>query len=173
VKSSEPAVTAALPLEVSMSHRVGVAPERSMRPGMVVVVGATALADQLTKLASASAGPGWGGVIRPTRNSDFSLGLASAPWAAQVVLMAAGVIVAAVVLNVAVRRQATPGWAAGLVIGGSVSNLTDRALLGSVRDFLRVGDVVLNLADLAVLVGVLAALGAAVFGPRIATAERR
>ena len=47
-----------------------------------------------------------------------------------------------------------PAWAAGLVIGGAVSNLADRLLVGSVRDFLATPWIVLNVADLAVAVGI-------------------
>jgi lipoprotein signal peptidase len=42
-----------------------------------------------------------------------------------------------------------------LIIGGSLSNLLDRLLLGAVRDFLAIAHLVINLADLAVLAGVL------------------
>ena len=43
---------------------------------------------------------------------------------------------------------------AGLLVGGGFANLVDRALLGSVRDFIVIGHVmVVNVADLAVAVG--------------------
>jgi hypothetical protein len=40
-----------------------------------------------------------------------------------------------------------------VLVGGALSNLVDRLLLGAVRDFLAVAHVVVNLADLAVLAG--------------------
>jgi signal peptidase II len=49
----------------------------------------------------------------------------------------------------------------GLMVGGGVGNLVDRARLGSVTDYIRDGDRAFNLADLAIFVGgilVLAAL---------------
>jgi signal peptidase II len=52
----------------------------------------------------------------------------------------------------------------GLLVGGGVGNLVDRARLGSVTDYIRDGDRAFNLADLAIFVGgilVLAALLAA------------
>ena len=65
-----------------------------------------------------------------------------------------GVLLAGVaVLTPAVVRGTVPGWAAALVIGGALSNLLDRILLGSVRDFILVGPVVFNAADLAVVAG--------------------
>ncbi|MEO6713909.1 MAG: signal peptidase II [Mycobacteriales bacterium] len=119
------------------------------------------LIDQVTKLVTAHVGSGLGGMNVPARNSEFSLGLATAPWPAQVALMAAGLAAAGVVLAIGVRRGLVPDWAAGLIVGGALSNLLDRALLGSVRDFLAVGPVIVNLADLAVVLGVIAALTAA------------
>jgi lipoprotein signal peptidase len=126
-----------------------------------VAVAGTCAVDQITKLISARAGGGLGGVNSPMRNTEFSLGLATAPWPAQVALMAVGVVVGAALLTLGVRRSVVPGWAAGLVIGGALSNLVDRTLLRSVRDFLAIGPVVLNVADLAVVLGLAAALVAA------------
>ena len=136
------------------------------RRGAVVAAGVTLLVDQASKSASALAGPGLGGLNHPTRNTEFSLGLASAPWAAQVALMTVGLLIAGPMLATAVRRGSVPGWAAGLVLGGSVSNLVDRALLGSVRDFLHLRTVVLNCADIAVLTGVIAITLIALKGAR-------
>ena len=113
----------------------------------------TVLFDQATKLASTHAPHAIGGLNSPTRNRDLSLGLASGPWAVQVALMGAALLAVAAVLTRAVNRGKVSGWAAGLLIGGALSNLLDRALLGSVRDFLRLGPVVINAADLAVLAG--------------------
>jgi lipoprotein signal peptidase len=97
---------------------------------------ATVLFDQATKLASTHAPRALAGLNFPTRNRDLSLGLASGPWAVQVALMGAALLAVAAVLTRAVSRGKVPGWAAGLLIGGALSNLVDRALLGSVRDFL-------------------------------------
>ena len=41
----------------------------------------------------------------------------------------------------------------GLLVGGGVGNLVDRARLGSVTDFIRDGERAFNLADLAIFVG--------------------
>jgi signal peptidase II len=50
------------------------------------------------------------------------------------------------------------GLAAGLQLGGAVSNLTDRLLTGTVTDFFVVGPIVLNLADLALVAGTVIAV---------------
>lgn len=42
----------------------------------------------------------------------------------------------------------------GLVLGGGLSNLLDRVVLGGVRDVLQLGTLALNVPDLAVVVGV-------------------
>lgn len=52
-----------------------------------------------------------------------------------------------------VRSGAVSAGTAGALLGGAVSNLVDRVLFGAVRDFLVLGPVVANLADLAVLAG--------------------
>jgi signal peptidase II len=41
----------------------------------------------------------------------------------------------------------------GLVVGGGIGNLVDRARLGGVTDFIRNGDRAFNLADLAIFAG--------------------
>ena len=46
--------------------------------------------------------------------------------------------------------------AGSLLLGGALGNLVDRAATGAVHDFLVVGPVVINVADVAVLAGVLA-----------------
>lgn len=51
-------------------------------------------------------------------------------------------------------RGRLPAWVPGLLLGGAVSNLADRLVLGAVRDFITSSWVVWNLADLAVLVGI-------------------
>jgi signal peptidase II len=54
----------------------------------------------------------------------------------------------------------------GLLVGGGVGNLVDRARLGSVTDYIRDGDRAFNLADLAIFAGgliVFAALMAALW----------
>jgi lipoprotein signal peptidase len=126
---------------------------RNVLSGSAAVLGI----DQLTKtLASGLGGvhPAW---LVPLRNSGVGLQLVTADRWAEAALMATAIVVAAHLLVRAVPRGRTPTWAAALVLGGSVGNLTDRALLGSVRDFLPVGHLaVVNLADIAVVAGVAA-----------------
>jgi signal peptidase II len=61
------------------------------------------------------------------------------------------------------RGGMSRGLVAGLLAGGATGNLIDRAAFGTVTDFLAVADVyVVNVADLAMLTGLVIAGGAAV-----------
>jgi signal peptidase II len=91
-------------------------------------------------------------------NDELSLGVAGGTTAVLVLLMALGVGVAAVVSCRAIAARRVPWWPVALVLGGAVGNLVDRALHGSVRDFIPAGPVMLNVADIAVLVGMVAAV---------------
>jgi lipoprotein signal peptidase len=55
----------------------------------------------------------------------------------------------------AATRGALLAWSPGLLIGGGDGNLADRSLFGAAHDWLDLGIVVVNLADLAVLIGLL------------------
>ncbi|KQZ88562.1 hypothetical protein ASD62_03780 [Phycicoccus sp. Root563] len=91
-------------------------------------------------------------------NDELSLGVAGGAAAVLVLLMALGVGVAAVVSCRAIAAGRVSWWPVALVLGGAGGNLVDRALNGSVRDFIPAGPVVLNVADIAVVVGMVAAV---------------
>ena len=113
-------------------------------------VGLVAGADQATKLASSrlDAVPG----ISPLRNPSSGLALVDAGRWATAGLMLLGVVLAASWLLPRAHGRRT-AFAAALLLGGAVGNLVDRLALGSVRDFLTIGPVVVNLADLAIVAG--------------------
>jgi len=115
----------------------------------------TVAVDQLTKTAAGL--PAASDVARPIRNSGFSLQLLHASRWTETLLMAAVLAVITVLCVRGLRRGWLSGWAVGLVVGGCVGNLLDRASLGSVRDFLPVGPLALNVADVAVVAGITAA----------------
>jgi lipoprotein signal peptidase len=93
--------------------------------------------------------------IVPTQNRDFSLGVVSAPFPITSVMAGLGILCLGGYTMWQAHRRKVPGWVPGLLIGGAVANLLDRILFGAVHDWLYLPKVVLNLADLAVLVGVL------------------
>ena len=129
---------------------------RSLDPvARAAVVGfVTVVADQVTKsAASAVAGGLHNRAIVPVRNHEFSLGIASASLPVMLLLMVAGIIGLGSHLMRASARGRVPAWVTGLILGGAISNLLDRLVGGSVRDFLATPWIVLNVADLAVVVG--------------------
>lgn len=113
-------------------------------------IGSVAGADQAAKLASGrlDAVPG----ITPVRNPASTLAIIDiGRWPGAVLMLLGLVLAAAWLLPRAVGRQQALG--AVLLLGGAAGNLVDRLTLGSVRDFLAIGPVVVNLADLAVVTG--------------------
>ncbi|HEV2035959.1 MAG TPA: signal peptidase II [Candidatus Dormibacteraeota bacterium] len=117
----------------------------------VLIVDAASKAAALV-LASRNYGQG---VILPIRNPDFSLGVASAGFPIMLTLSTLGILVFGGYTAWAAARGVLPAWIPGLLIGGGVGNLADRLLFGAVHDWLDLGKVVVNLADLAVLMGLL------------------
>ena len=104
------------------------------------------------------------GIILPVSNPEFTLGVAGTHPIAMVALMVLGLVLAVPVAVRLVSRGQLPPAAAGLVLGGSAGNTVDRALDGAVQDFLVIGDMVVNLGDLAVIAGLLIAATYAVRG---------
>ena len=113
---------------------------RSLDPvARAAVVGfVTVVADQVTKsAASAVAGGLHNRAIVPVRNHEFSLGIASASLPVMLLLMVAGIIGLGSHLMRASARGRVPAWVTGLILGGAISTPW----------------IVLNVADLAVVVG--------------------
>jgi len=113
--------------------------------------------DHATKFAASLASGDRHGPVVPVHNPSFSLGLVGASFGVEVALMLAGICAAVVFAVAQIRQGRLSGWAAGLVVGGAVANLADRALTGTVHDFLATPWIVFNVADLAVVAGLLAA----------------
>jgi lipoprotein signal peptidase len=111
-------------------------------------------ADLTTKLAAAAIAAGHTtGPLVPVRNDEFSLGVAGAPLAITVVLAGLGIAIAAAFTLGPARRGELPTWIPACLLGGSLANLVDRIVFGSVHDFLATPWIVFNLADVAVLAG--------------------
>ena len=145
--------------------------------GLFAVVAAAVIGDQLTKHVvtselrideSASViGPF---AIHRVQNSGIAFGFFSSATAIVIVLTAIAVGWMLVFFARSGSRHPVIPAALGLLIGGSVSNLTDRVRLGHVTDFLDVGWwPAFNLADTFIVLGVailLATLVAADARPR-------
>ena len=141
--------------------------DRARRRGAAVLFGVAAaayLADRGTKLWAEASLPGSPidvipGVLtfRFTTNSGgaFSIGQ-SAPW---VFITASVVVVASIVATALRHTSSAPAAALGLVLGGALGNLTDRAFRGPgfsgrVVDFIDFHVwPVFNVADTAIVVG--------------------
>ena len=94
-------------------------------------------------------------VIDPTTNPRFALGIAQADLPIMILLSGLGILVA---VGWAIRRTMRGGlhWSVpALLVGGATSNLIDRILFGSVRDFVAMPLVTANLADFAIVAGFL------------------
>jgi signal peptidase II len=153
-------------------RRLGAGPAQWL--SLVAIALAAVAADQLTKHIVAGqlalddgvhvAGPFW---IRHVQNSGIAFGFFSQATAVVVVVTAVAVAwMLAFFARSGARHPVLP-VALGLVIGGSVSNLVDRARLGYVTDFI---DFrwwpAFNLADTFIVIGVLILLGALVHAER-------
>jgi lipoprotein signal peptidase len=107
-------------------------------------------------LAASVAARGYAnGVLFPMSNPDFSLGLASAAFPLMLVLSSLGILSFGTYTIWAAARGNVLTWVPGFLIGGALANLGDRVVFGAVHDWLHVATVVINLADIAVVVGLL------------------
>jgi len=125
-----------------------------LRRSMVMTAIAVVAVDQATKtvvpwLDRTAPDP----LIDPGLNPAYSLGVLHGPRP----LLVIGTLVAAVLAGTwaarSVRAGRVPGWAAGLLVGGALSNVIDRIVRGGVLDFIATPWIALNLADLAVVAG--------------------
>ena len=165
---------------VSVAERkLGAGPSQWL--SLVAIALAAVAADQLTKHIVASqlalddgvhvVGPLW---LRHVQNSGIAFGFFSQATAVVVVVTAIAVAwMLAFFARSGARHPVLP-VALGLVIGGSVSNLADRARLGYVTDFIDIRHwPAFNLADTFIVIGVLILVGALVHAEREPRKPRR
>jgi len=129
---------------------------------LLVVAGAAAAADQLTKLVVAGALALGDSVkilgplsIHRVRNTGIAFGLFSDATSIVIALTTIAIVALVVFFARSGRRHPLLPVAVGLVLGGSISNLVDRLRLGHVTDFLDFDYwPAFNLADTFIVVGV-------------------
>lgn len=102
---------------------------------------AVIVVDQATKALAAVTFP----------NDEFALGITATEPVWMIAVMVAGIVA----FGWWLVHSHAPAWVFGLTIGGAISNVADRLIYGSVRDFITVGNVALNIADVAILVGLI------------------
>ena len=119
--------------------------------GLATIVWAVVV-DQGTKLWAGTSTDG----VEVLHNPRYALGVLGGGSVPVVILGTVVVlgVFAAVVVPLAFR-YGMPAWIPGLVLGGALSNLIDRARFGSVRDFITTRWAIVNVADLFVVAGVL------------------
>ncbi len=141
---------------------------------LAAIAVAAIVADQVTKYVVASniklddglhvLGPLW---IRHVQNSGIAFGLFASATAAVIVLTGIAIAWMLVYFARSGARHPVLPIALGLVIGGSLSNLSDRIRLGHVPDFLDFRYwPAFNLADSFIVIGVGILLGALVLADR-------
>ncbi len=122
------------------------------------VTASVVLLDQFTKVIAqvtqGTARPGW---LIPVDNPEAALGIIGGSQMGLIALGVAALILFGLYLHFLTNRGLST-WTAGLLLGGAVSNLIDRILFGSVRDFIWLPGVIVNFADLALAAGALSLL---------------
>jgi signal peptidase II len=182
---SEPAPKEAPPVDVRFGSATNavrpiLAAERSLAAGSVqwvallTVAGSAFLADQLTKQVVSRtlavgestdiAGPF---SLHHVQNSGIAFGLFSSRTTVVIAITALAVAWMIWFFARSGRRHPVLPVALGLVLGGSLANLSDRVRLGHVTDFLDLEAwPAFNLADMFIVVGVAVLFGALVLGDR-------
>src|ERR1700681_2107958 len=149
---------------------------RDGRPDLRPIVSASGVVilDATTKMLAGALGSHGlaSAFVVPTQNADFSLGLASAPFPIMLALAGLGILGFGGYLALQARRGNIPGWVPALVIGGAVANLLDRLVFGAVHDWLYLPKVTVNVADIAVLIGVIGYVISALLARKVGP-ERR
>ena len=122
---------------------------------LALTTAAVVIIDQLSKVLAAWASPHTDGAIVPVLNSGATVAVAGVEIPLMALLAASGLATFGSYATHSAFRGSVPPWIVGLLVGGALSNLLDRLTVGAVRDFLPTPLVIYNLADLAVIVGLL------------------
>lgn len=109
--------------------------------------------DWATKAISSTAAPTGFGPFQPRTNPELALGLAQldSPWYVLGPILIATIAALAHAVSLTVRGHLSASIL-GIGLGGIFANAVDRVATGAVHDFFRVGAVVINVADAAILV---------------------
>jgi lipoprotein signal peptidase len=103
------------------------------------------IADQTTKALS----------VHTARNPAYTFGVIGGPAPRLIVVALAVVAAFAVIAFRFAPRFGVPLWSVALILAGSMSNTIDRIRFGSVRDFIVTPWAITNIADFAVVGGVI------------------
>jgi lipoprotein signal peptidase len=139
---------------------------RSLWLQTVLIVVAIGSADGATKVVASSLATQGNGSSETLaiKNPDFLLGITTGPVPVMLLASSLGIVLFGGYVLYRASRSRTFQWVPGLLIGGGLANLLDRLLFGFVHDWLSLPMVVVNLADVAVAVGLVGHLISVVVG---------
>lgn len=107
--------------------------------------------DAAGKTWATGMGSAWSGNIDPGLNHSYALG--SVGGHSLILATVSLLVLVAVIWWTARRWSGFHPWAVGLLVGGGAANAIDRVVNGAVTDFLVVGQLLINLADIAIVAG--------------------
>jgi lipoprotein signal peptidase len=107
--------------------------------------------DAAGKTWASNVGSAWSGRIDPGLNDSYALG--SVGGHSLILASVSLLVLVAVIWWTAKRWNGFHPWAVGLLVGGGAANAIDRLVNGAVTDFLVVGQLLINLADIAIFAG--------------------
>lgn len=157
---------------------VRVEPRRSIRPrptvGRLRELAAAAVvvvvADQASKLVGHQADTI---LAEPVHNPELALGIIGGPPPILILTMTAALIIFGAYLIHLMNQGRIPPLVIALLVGGAVGNLIDRILLGSVRDFIPTPWLIFNIADVALVLGIIGYLATITVAGRHSPIRRR
>lgn len=125
----------------------------------VILVGVVTIgADQITKALAHRHGEctplnDTGAILCPTLNHELLLNIGSGGGAPAVVWSVIGLVVFIAWARLVSRFVSVAPIAIALVVSGVIGNLIDRLVIGAARDFIGIPWAVINVADIALAVG--------------------
>jgi lipoprotein signal peptidase len=137
-----------------MNRVRGPGSDRSATYLAVFVAYCVVLADQVTKAIVARADV----PAATARNTGLVLGIGAGPALAILLLSTIVMFTFVALIGRSMVRLGVPAAVPALVVGGFLGNTLDRMRFGSVRDFIHAGAFVFNIADLAIVLGILASV---------------
>lgn len=122
--------------------------------GLVAGVVGIVAVDLATKAVAVALEGGSGdGAVVPVENPELALGIVGGGWSWMVVLSTVGLLLAVAMTAGPVRRGEMGRWIPACIAGGALANLVDRLATGAVHDFVATPWIIFNMADVAIVAG--------------------
>lgn len=117
------------------------------------VAGVVAIDLASKAIAVAVEGGSDSGAVVPVENPELALGIVGGGWSWMLALSALGLLLALALTVRPVARGEMGVWVPVCLAGGALANLVDRIASGFVHDFVATPWIVFNLADVAIVAG--------------------